>query len=166
MKQWKPEENRLQNKKVLTHTLKFRILKIHFLTSWYESIWASWWCHRVTIKFCAQKWQRFNISAINVRLANSFLNRCRIMLTPIQLDWGTLSQVLLNFSKFYVQKYMASSEAMTSSTRSFAYSYRLVKKCISENLRNCQSVITSLFFNKYHQVLTVLFTNFYSFFWN
>ena len=36
---------------------------------------------------------------------------------------------ILKFSKFYVQKYMASSEVMTSSTHSFAYSYRLVKKC-------------------------------------
>ena len=36
---------------------------------------------------------------------------------------------ILNFSKNVCTKYMASSEAMTSSTRSFAYPYRLVKKC-------------------------------------
>ena len=33
-------------------------------------------------------------------------------------------------------KYMASSEAMTSSTHSFAYSYRLVKKCF---LKICET---------------------------
>ena len=38
---------------------------------------------------------------------------------------------------------MASSEVMTSSTHSFAYSYRLVKKCF------VKSVITFLFFNRF-----------------
>ena len=43
-----------------------------------------------------------------------------------------LSQVCAKSSEFFkilCTKYMTSSEAMTSSTRSFAYSYRLVKKC-------------------------------------
>ena len=54
------------------------------------------------------------------------------MLTPIYLDMrNILSQV---WAKYWIfknlcTKYMANSEAMTSSTRSFAYSYRLVKKC-------------------------------------
>ena len=35
----------------------------------------------------------------------------------------------IEFFKNLCTKYMANSEAMTSSTHSFAYSYRLVKKC-------------------------------------
>ena len=35
----------------------------------------------------------------------------------------------IKISKILCTKYMASSEVMTSSTHSFAYSYRLVKKC-------------------------------------
>ena len=42
---------------------------------------------------------------------------------------------ILSFSKFYEANYMASSEAMTSSTH-FAYSYRLVKKMFCEIMRN------------------------------
>ena len=41
-------------------------------------------------------------------------------------------------------KYMANSEAMTSSTHSFAYSYGLVKK-----FAKLESVITSLFVNRF-----------------
>ena len=55
------------------------------------------------------------------------------MLTPIQLDIrDILSQVCAKywiFQNCMYKLHMASSEAMTSSTRSFAYSYRLVKKC-------------------------------------
>ena len=42
-----------------------------------------------------------------------------------------LSQVWAKYYNFKIlcTKYMASSEVMTSSTHSFAYSYRLVKKC-------------------------------------
>ena len=35
----------------------------------------------------------------------------------------------INIFKILCTKYMANSEVMTSSTHSFAYSYRLVKKC-------------------------------------
>ena len=54
------------------------------------------------------------------------------MLTPIYLDMrDLLSQVWQNIKIFKIlcTKHMASSEVMTSSTHSFAYSYRLVKKC-------------------------------------
>ena len=54
------------------------------------------------------------------------------MLTPIYLDMGDiLSQVGQNIKifNFLCTTYMANSELMTSSTHSFAYSYRLVKKC-------------------------------------
>ena len=46
--------------------------------------------------------------------------------------WGTYYHKYaqnIEFFKILCTKYMASSEAMTSSTRSFAYSYQLVKKC-------------------------------------
>ena len=42
----------------------------------------------------------------------------------------------LKFSKFYVQNIWQVSEAMTSSTHSFAYSYGLVKKCF---LKICET---------------------------
>ena len=46
--------------------------------------------------------------------------------------WGTYYHKFgqnIKIFKILCTKYMASSDAMTSSTRSFAYSYRLVKKC-------------------------------------
>ena len=48
------------------------------------------------------------------------------------LIWGTYYHKFgqnINIFKIVCTKYMASSEAMTSSTHSIAYSYRLVKKC-------------------------------------
>ena len=55
------------------------------------------------------------------------------MLTPI-LSWYeghnfTSLGKILKCSKLYCTKHMESSEGRTSSTHSFAYSYRLVKKC-------------------------------------
>ena len=55
-------------------------------------------------------------------------------------DYQRLGQKIKIF-KILCTKYMASSEAMTSSTHSFAYSYGLVKKCF---LKNCE---TSKFHN-------------------
>ena len=49
-------------------------------------------------------------------------------------DYQRLGQKIKIF-KILCTKYMASSEAMTSSTHSFAYSYGLVKKCF---LKNCE----------------------------
>ena len=49
------------------------------------------------------------------------------------------------------------SEAMTSSTRSFAYSYQSFQEMFHENCPKLQSVITSLFFQpNFIQVFTVL----------
>ena len=48
------------------------------------------------------------------------------------LIWGTYYHKFgqnIKMFKLLCTKYMASSEVMTSSTHSFAYSYRLVKKC-------------------------------------
>ena len=50
----------------------------------------------------------------------------------IILIWGTYYHKFgqnIKIFKILCTKYMASSEVMTSSTHSFAYSYRLVKKC-------------------------------------
>ena len=55
------------------------------------------------------------------------------MLTPIYFDMRDIYYHMFgqNIKMFNIlcTKYMASSEAMTSSNHSFAYSYRLVKKC-------------------------------------
>ena len=69
------------------------------------------------------------------------------MLTPIYLDMrDILSQVWAKyyfFSNFMYTICMASSEVMTSSAHSFAYSYRLVKKCF---VKICET-------SKYHNFL-------------
>ena len=67
-------------------------------------------------------------------------------------------------SKFYCTKYMASSEVMTSSAHSFAYSYRLVKKCFVKIFET--SKCHNHFSTDFHQVFTVMFENVYSFFLN
>ena len=66
------------------------------------------------------------------------------MLTPIYLDMRDITIKVgakIKIFKILCTKYMASSEAMTSSTHSFAYSYGLVKKCF---LKICE---TSKFHN-------------------
>ena len=98
--------------------------------------WVSWWCHRLTIfhSFCTQKWQKFHIfSYENVRLALIPLwidaELCKLQYILI---WGTYYHKFgqnIKIFKLLWTKYMASSEVMTSSTHSFAYSYRLVQKC-------------------------------------
>ena len=52
---------------------------------------------------------------------------------------------------------------MTSSTHSFAYSYRLFKKRFVENYENSKCHIF-LIFSDLHQIFTVLFEIFYSFY--
>ena len=59
---------------------------------------------------------------------------------------------------------MASSEAMTS-TPSFVYSYRQVKKCFVE-ISETWKYHNFLIFQPIFFFLTVLFEEFYSFFWN
>ena len=52
---------------------------------------------------------------------------------------------------------MKNCEAMTSSTHSFAYSYRLLKKCFDENYENSKFHIVLIFLSALHQIVTVLF---------
>ena len=54
----------------------------------------------------------------------------------------SLGKILKNF-KILCTKYMASSEVMTSSTHSFAYLYRLVKKCFVKicETSNCHNFL-------------------------
>ena len=63
------------------------------------------------------------------------------MLTPIYLDMSDITikglGKKIKIFKILCTKYMASSEAMTSSTHSFAYSYGLVKKCF---LKICETL--------------------------
>ena len=51
---------------------------------------------------------------------------------------------------------METSEAMTSSTDSFAYSYRLFKKCFIEEKKNL-ILICSLFFPIYINLKKIIF---------
>ena len=97
--------------------------------------WASWWCHRLTIfhSFCSTKKKHFSYENVRLAFNNSSLNRCRIMLPPIYPDtWGICYHKFgqnIKIFKIVCTKYMASSEAMTSSTYSFANSYRYFQKC-------------------------------------
>ena len=51
------------------------------------------------------------------------------------------------FFKILYTKYTEKSETMTSSTHSFAYSYRLFKKCSVENYEISKCHIPSIFFS-------------------
>ena len=72
------------------------------------------------------------------------------MLTPIYLDMRdihVLSQVWAKFFKILCTNYMTSSEGMTSSAHSFAYSYQLVKKCF---VKICETSKVSWFSSGFH----------------
>ena len=94
----------------------------------------------------------------------------KITLTPRYLDMKDISKVSAKYKHFQnsCTKYMASSVAMTSSTHSFAYSYRwFQKKKKSWQCSKLQSIITFLLFSTdFHHVFTVSFFNVYSFFGN
>ena len=74
----------------------------------------------------------------------------------------------IEFFKNLCTNYMANSEAMTSSTRSFAYiySYRLVKKCFVKICETSKCHNFLIFQPIFIRFTTVLFRKFYSFFWN
>ena len=57
---------------------------------------------------------------------------------------------------------MASSEAMTSSTHAFAYSYRCFQKCFVKFLETSKCHNFLILSTDFHQVFTVLFENFYT----
>ena len=67
----------------------------------------------------------------------------------------------IEFFKILCTKYMASSEAMTSSTRSFAYSYRLVKKRFVKICETSKCHIKLPYFStNFHQVSLFCSKNF------
>ena len=132
--------------------------------------WASWWCHRLTTChiFCTYNLEKFNILRILVIVCPSYQAALELTLFYIysEKNWGK-SNILIaeiwNFCHFCAQNEWGNCEAMTS-TRSFAYSYQLVKKCF---LKICET-------SKCHNFLIFqpifirfsLFTYFYSFLWN
>ena len=61
-------------------------------------------------------------------------------------------------------KYMKNCEVMTSSTHSFAYSYRLFKKRFIENYENSKLLYLLYSLSDLHQIFTVLFEIVYSFY--
>ena len=54
-----------------------------------------------------------------------------------------------NFQNSIYKESMENCEVMTSSTHSFAYSYRLLKKCFVENYRNSKFHIFFIFYPIY-----------------
>ena len=63
---------------------------------------------------------------------------------------------ILKCSKFYVQNiYGNCSEAMTSSTHSFAYSYRCFQKCFVKICETSKCHDSLIFSTDFHQVFTV-----------
>ena len=82
--------------------------------------------------------------------------------------WGTYYHKFgqnIKFSKFYVQNIWKVvrwwHHQLTHLHIHIDWSRNVLWK-----FAKLQSVITSLFFNRFHQVFTVMFGNFYSFFWN
>ena len=99
--------------------------------------WVSWWCQRLTtchIICCTYNFENCNILPKLVIVCPSYQAILELTLFYIysERNWGK-SNVLIaeiwNFVSFLCTKWMENCEAMTSSTHSFAYSYRLVKKC-------------------------------------
>ena len=78
--------------------------------------------------------------------------RANIILHLFKLD---IRQVLLShswnkgFSSFLWSKYMDTCVAMTSLTHSFAYSYRLFKKCFDNNCGNSKLHIFLIIYSTY-----------------
>ena len=94
----------------------------------------------------------------------STLNKCRIMFALMYFDMGTcvyMFEQKIKICKILYTKYMEKSEAMTSSTHSFAYSYRLFKKCFVENYENSKFHIFLILYLIYVKIMfTVLFQYF------
>ena len=130
----------------------------------YEYICKCWWCHHLT-KF------PFNLSTDMTEISYfsydkvtcliSTLNKCRIMFTLIYSNMGTCSLHVcaeLQIFKILFTKYMEKSEAMTSSTHSFEYSYWLFKKCFVKYSETLKKIISSVF-------LIWFSSNFHCFVW-
>ena len=78
--------------------------------------------------------------------------------------WAKKKKIIF---KIVCTKYMGNCEAMRSSTHSFAYSYRLFKKCFWWKLQKFKiSYLPYLLSHLKHQMFTVIFEMFYSFSWN
>ena len=133
--------------------------------------WASWWCHRLTTChiFCTYNFEKFNILRILVIVCPSYQAVLELTLFYIysERNWGK-SNILIaeiwNFLSFLCTKWMGNCEAMTSSTRSFAYSYQLVKKCflkICETSKCHNILIFQPIFIRFSLFYSQIFTLFY-----
>ena len=134
-----------------------QIFKKHFLTSRYE--YANEWgddviasqfsihfVHRNDKNFIFQLWECYTC-------LNSSLNRCRIMLTPIYLDMrDLLSQVWAkyqNFQKFYVQNIWQVVRWWHHKLTHLHIHIDWSRNVFRRKFAKLQSVITSLFFNRF-----------------
>ena len=97
--------------------------------------WVSWWCHNLPTChiFCTYNLENSNILPKLVIVCSSYQDIFE-QTVILHLFKGELRQVShshswnMKFVSFLCTKWMENCEAMTS-THSFAYSYRLVKKC-------------------------------------
>ena len=123
-------------------------LRIHLCASERSERAIFWVCNSITVK-------KVNFYTINVKfqvILSSKVGGGGIFVqrpSPHPKKWGDTSPIPPGF---------------TPVTHSFAYSYRLVKKCF---LKICETTKCHnfLFSTDFHQVFTVLFEIVYSFFW-
>ena len=92
----------------------------------------------------------------------STLNKCKILFnTPIYFDMGTcfwmFEQKKKISSKYLIQN-MEICEVMTSSTHSFAYSFRLFKKCL---MKHCDTLQFHIFLYFIFNPFFITFSLFY-----
>ena len=151
-KQWKFDENRIRNKEDMK-LWSFAVFTKHFLNTRYEYA-ISELMMSLLHNFPFNLFHR-NDKNLTFQLPES--KTCLIAplnVNNVYSDMFWYGDVLLHvwakslqFSKFCIQNnYMGKSEARTSSTHTFAYSYRLLKKCYVKICETLQFHISLVFF--------------------
>ena len=148
----------------------------HFLNSRYEypNEWVDVIASQFSINFVHRNDENpiFQLWESETCLIST-LNKCRIMFALIYFDMGAcfymFEQKKWKFSKFYIQNIWGKSEAMTSLTHSFAYTWTCIHIDCSRNVSLKITKISkfhSLFFIQFtSSFYDVLFKLFYSFYW-
>ena len=121
--------------------------------------WVSLWCHRLYFVHRNDKNPIFQLWESKTSLIST-LNKCRWKnVCSDYFDMGTCFHMFEQKKRRQFSKF----QAMSSWSHSFVYSYWLFKKCFVENYENSNSI--SYFLSDLHQIFTVLFEMFYSFYW-
>ena len=132
--------------------------------------WVSWQCHHLTIYvFCSQKWQKpiFELWESKTRLMST-LNKCRIMFALIyygDMLWHVWAKKK-KFSKFYIQN----TWKVVRRWHHQLTHLRIHIDCSRNVLLKITKIQNFMYLNPYflsdlHQIFTVLFQMFYSFYW-